>query len=120
MEDNSVPKTKAEGHIVLNSIWLTVQEANKTAPGLPKAPKSLILFSTVEKLFLGAGKGTIQRQLAVKAYAKELDHLCSPQETGLLIEGLSLADSFSPESMKIFTKEIYSQGNRGLECHPDW
>jgi thioester reductase-like protein len=109
MENDSIPKAETESHAILDSIWPTVQEANKIAPGFSKIPKSLILFSTAEKPFLGAGKGTIQRQLTVKSYAKELDHMYSSQETGLLIEGLTLADSFSPDNVKTFTNNIYSQ-----------
>jgi thioester reductase-like protein len=109
MENDSIPKAETESHAILDSIWSTVQEANKIAPGFSKIPKSLILFSTAEKPFLRAGKGTIQRQLTVKSYAKELDHMYSSQETGLLIEGLTLADSFSPDNVKTFTNNIYSQ-----------
>lgn len=109
MENDSIPKAETESHAILDSIWPTVQEANKIAPGFSKIPKSLILFSTAEKPFLRAGKGTIQRQLTVKSYAKELDHMYSSQETGLLIEGLTLADSFSPDNVKTFTNNIYSQ-----------
>jgi hypothetical protein len=58
---------------------------------------------------VGAGKGTIQQQLIVKIYGKKLDHLYSLQEIRLLIEVLTLANSFSPGSVKGFTKEIYSQ-----------
>jgi len=109
MENDSIPKTELERHEVLDNIWPMVQDANKIAPGFSKIPKSLILFSEIEKPFLRAGKGTIQRQLTVKAYAKELDHMYSSQETELLIEGLTLADLFSPDNVKTLTNDIYRQ-----------
>ncbi|KAF8859904.1 acetyl-CoA synthetase-like protein [Acephala macrosclerotiorum] len=101
------PKTEKERHQLLDDIWPIVQEANKIAPGFSKIPKSLILFADPGKTFLRAGKGTIQRQQTVRAYAEELEHLYRSQEAGLLTEGLTLSKSNSPANILIFVKEIY-------------
>ena len=109
MEADFAPRTETEKREALDEIWPTVQEANKVAPGFAKIPKSLILFADAEKPFMRAGKGTVQRQITVKAYAAQLDHLFSSQELGLMTEGLTIKKSPSPEDIKTFTREIYIQ-----------
>jgi hypothetical protein len=79
-QDDRVPQRDSDFHEILNEIWPTVQEANKVAPGFAKIPKTLILFAKPGKPFSRAGKGTVQRQMTVKSYASELDHLFSSQE----------------------------------------
>jgi hypothetical protein len=118
VEDSSIPGTKAERRERLNQIWPSVEKAIKIALVFAKIPKSLILFATAEKPFLRAGKGTVQRQNTLKAYAKELDDLISSQEDSLLTEGLTLGKLSSQEAIiKTFTREIYSQalGTKDLE-----
>jgi hypothetical protein len=90
IEDENVPETDAERLEVVKKIWPTVEEANRIAPGFAKIPKSLILFTTPGKPFMRAGKGTVQRQLTVKSYSKELNQLFSSQQDDLLTEGLTL------------------------------
>ncbi|TVY80570.1 Non-canonical non-ribosomal peptide synthetase FUB8 [Lachnellula suecica] len=109
LEEDKIPKTDAERHEALNQVWPSVQEANKIAPGFAKVPKSLILFASAEKPFQRAGKGTVQRQFTVKSYAKELEDLFLSQEASLLTEGLTLPKAASPEDVKIFVREIYTQ-----------
>lgn len=109
IECNSAPENEAERYEILNIIWPTVQEGNRIATGFAKIPKSLILFVTKGKPFSRAGKGTVQRQSTVKAYATELNHLYSPREVKLLTEGLTLKQSDAPEVVKTFVREIFSQ-----------
>lgn len=120
MDDNSIPRTKAEKRKMLNQIWPFVEEANKVAPEFAKIPKSLILFASAETPFLRAGKGTVQRQNTLKAYAKELDELFSSQEDSLLTEGLTLGKLTSQKSIiKTFTREIYSQALAAKDLDDD-
>jgi thioester reductase-like protein len=109
IEDENVPETDAERLEVVKKIWPTVEEANRIAPGFAKIPKSLILFTTPGKPFMRAGKGTVQRQLTVKSYSKELDQLFSSQQDDLLTEGLTLDASHAPDSVRTFVREIYRQ-----------
>ncbi|KAE9365218.1 putative NRPS-like enzyme [Stipitochalara longipes BDJ] len=103
------PETDAERVETVKRIWPSIEEANRIAPGFAKISKSLIFFSTPGKPFLRAGKGTVQRQMTVKLYSKELDQLFLSQQTDLLIEGLTLDSSRYPGNVEIFTKQIYSQ-----------
>jgi hypothetical protein len=117
MEHGNEPKTDVERLEAMRKIWPTVQESNRFAPGFAKIPKSLILFAICGKPFLRAGKGTVQRQMTVKLYSKELDQLLSSQQNDLLIEGLTLETSRSSESVKTFTGEIYSQALEIKDLH---
>ncbi|KAF4632064.1 hypothetical protein G7Y89_g6066 [Cudoniella acicularis] len=109
MEADYVTVTNDEKSEALNRIWPSIQEANRIAPGYAKVSKSLVLFTTPDKPFLRAGKGTVQRQLSVKAYSTELEHLYSSQEATLLLEGLTLRNPASVEDISTLVKEIYAQ-----------
>ena len=75
MKSKPAPESDVKRLEAVKQIWPRVEEANKIAPGFAKIPKSLILFTRLEKLFLRSGKGTVQRQLTVKSYSKKLDQL---------------------------------------------
>ena len=109
LQDTKVPRSEEERHERLDEIWSAVEAANKIAPGFAKIPKSLVVFATSQKPFLRAGKGTVQRQLTVKAYAEELDRLYGSQEGSLLTEGLTLTGFGGPDNIRIFIREIYKQ-----------
>lgn len=57
----------------LENIWPTIEAANKKVPKFGRVPKALVLFATLDKLFLRAGKGTIQRRLTIQVYEEEID-----------------------------------------------
>lgn len=58
---------------VLESIWATVEEANRVSPKHGIVKRSHVLLASQEKPFLRASKGTIQRASTLKAYAIEID-----------------------------------------------
>lgn len=58
---------------MIEAIWPVVEQANNECPTHARVSKSLILFTTPERPMLRAGKGTVQRNLTIEAYAKELD-----------------------------------------------
>ncbi|KAK0105234.1 hypothetical protein ONS95_004375 [Cadophora gregata] len=109
LKDVNKPRNEHELRERLDDIWPYVEDANKIAPGFAKIPKSLVVFTTPEKPFLRAGKGTVQRQLTVKAYTQELDRLYASQEGSLLTEGLTLTKGGGPNDIRIFVREIYKQ-----------
>ncbi|KAH7390129.1 putative NRPS-like enzyme [Cadophora sp. MPI-SDFR-AT-0126] len=109
LEDAKKPRSEEERHERLYEIWSAVEEANAIAPGFAKIPKSLVMFAAPEKSFLRAGKGTVQRQLTVRAYGDELERLYSSQEGRLMTEGLTLRQSGTLNDVKIFIREIYKQ-----------
>ncbi|PVH86351.1 acetyl-CoA synthetase-like protein [Cadophora sp. DSE1049] len=109
LEDAKEPRSEEQRHERLDEIWSVVEEVNKITPGFAKIPKSLVVFAASEKPFLRAGKGTVQRQLTVRAYAEELDRLYASQEGSLLTEYLTLTEVAEPNDIKIFVREIYKQ-----------
>jgi len=108
MENENFPRTVAQLMETLNKIWPSVEKANRIAPRFAKIPKSFIIFATLEKPWLRAGKGTVQRQLTVKSYSKELDRLFSTTQNDLLLEGLTLDHSGSSEGVKTFMGDLSS------------
>lgn len=60
---------------LIESIWPVVEKANSECPAHGRLSKSLIMFTTPAKPMLRAGKGTIQRQLTLRHYSKEIDSL---------------------------------------------
>ncbi|KAI9742141.1 MAG: hypothetical protein M1818_004041 [Claussenomyces sp. TS43310] len=62
---------------LIDRVWPIIQEANKLAPGFARIRRPFILFTTPSKPFQRAAKGTVQRQLSVQSYAKELEELYS-------------------------------------------
>ncbi|KAF7973245.1 hypothetical protein HWV62_15753 [Athelia sp. TMB] len=62
-----------------NRVWLTVDEANKSAPTFARIFKEMILVTTENKPLPRVAKGTVAKKAAVKLYADEIDAL---YETG--------------------------------------
>ena len=56
-------------------LWCTVQHANSQCNSHERISKDLIMFTSQDKPFYRAGKGTVQRQATVNAYRSELDKL---------------------------------------------
>lgn len=71
----SGPLTTAEQAALIEQIWPSVQEANQTAPAHARVEKALILVTTPDRLFIRAGKGTIQRGASIAQYTAEIDKL---------------------------------------------
>ncbi|CZS91474.1 related to nonribosomal peptide synthetase MxcG (component of the myxochelin iron transport regulon) [Rhynchosporium graminicola] len=109
LKDDQIPRNDEDRRARLEEIWPVIKEANEVAPGHGKILKPLVMFSTIEKPFLRAGKGTVQRQLTVKAYEKEVDDMYASQEGSLLIECLTLTGSNKSDDIKIFVREILDQ-----------
>ena len=66
-----------ERAILIESLWPTIQEANKACPAHARVSKSHILFTTPQKPMSRAGKGTVQRKFTLQNYSAELDALYS-------------------------------------------
>ncbi|OTA69204.1 acetyl-CoA synthetase-like protein, partial [Hypoxylon sp. EC38] len=69
------PTTEAEKEELLETIWPSVQAANKESPSHGRIHRNMIVFTSADKPMLRAGKGTVQRQMTVDLYAPELDAL---------------------------------------------
>lgn len=59
----------------LDSVWQTVQEANKVAPKHAQVRKELVMLASPAKPFERAAKGTPVRQRTLKLYDSEIDAL---------------------------------------------
>ncbi|KAJ5355196.1 NRPS-like enzyme [Penicillium cataractarum] len=59
----------------IESIWPSIEEANKACPAHARISRTHILFTAPDKPFPRAGKGTIQRAAALTLYSSELETL---------------------------------------------
>ncbi|KAI1122652.1 hypothetical protein F5Y10DRAFT_253719 [Nemania abortiva] len=109
LEPEVAPKSDAERQQKLDELWPTIDEANKAAPKFGRVPKELVIFTTPEKPFLRAGKGTIQRRLSIDAYEAEIEELYAKAEEGLLTSDLPPLKSTSVDHLQFFLKALYSE-----------
>ncbi|KAL9616868.1 MAG: hypothetical protein Q9160_008290 [Pyrenula sp. 1 TL-2023] len=61
--------------VLVEEIWPTVRRGNEMINSYARVLKSMILVSRVEKPFLRAGKGSVQRWMTLNAYEDEIDYL---------------------------------------------
>ncbi|KAJ5768772.1 hypothetical protein N7520_003331 [Penicillium odoratum] len=60
---------------MIEELWPSIQEANAVCPAHARIAKTHIVFTTVDKPMLRAGKGTIQRAGTLAQYHPELDKM---------------------------------------------
>lgn len=77
---NSRTSTKERARMI-EALWPVIEQANSECPAHARISMSLILFTTPEKPMLRAGKGTVQRNLTIEAYSKELDGIYADADT---------------------------------------
>ncbi|KAG6824143.1 nonribosomal peptide synthetase, partial [Arthromyces matolae] len=58
-----------------NKLWPVIEEANAVAPAFSRIFKEMILFTSTDKPLPRAGKGTVMRKAALKAYDEEIEAL---------------------------------------------
>ncbi|GAW14253.1 hypothetical protein ANO14919_036530 [Xylariales sp. No.14919] len=103
------PKSDKERQNILDELWPTINEANKASPRFGQVPRELVTFTSLDKPFSRASKGTIQRRLSIAAYEKEIDTLYARVEEGLLTNGLPPLQSTSPDGLLPFLQFLYSE-----------
>jgi hypothetical protein len=70
------PTNDTERERLLDDIWKSVEAANISIPTESlKVRQDMVIFTTIEKPMLRAGKGTVQRKLTMDAYSSEIDAL---------------------------------------------
>lgn len=94
---------------MLGAIWPNIQKANQAAPKFGRIPRELVLFASKSKPFMQSAKRTIQRQLTLSLYEKEIDELYSKVEQGLVTEGVPDLKSTTTEDLMPFLQELYAQ-----------
>ena len=75
VEAVSPPQTEKEIESLLHEIWPSIERANKSAMLHEQITRDMVLFITVQKPMLRAGKGTVQRKLTMDLYSLGLDQL---------------------------------------------
>lgn len=75
VEAKQPPESSKDRERLLQTIWPAVQRANEGCPAHGRISRDFILFTTPEKPFPRAGKGTVQKKIAEKLYQSELDAL---------------------------------------------
>ncbi|KAL8915006.1 MAG: hypothetical protein Q9171_000446 [Xanthocarpia ochracea] len=81
VEAREPPPSCASRKTPIESLWPTVEKANMQCDAHAKIAKDLILFTTAEKPFLRAGKGTVQRRMTVDAYHEEINKMYNEFKT---------------------------------------
>lgn len=116
---------------IIEKIWPTVEQANKSAPAHGQVAKSHILFTDPQRPMVRTSKGTIQRLATLAQYTKELDDLYSKadsapgsptkacidiQNTDSLL--LYLIDAVSSVTGRVFSKEdnFFMEGMDSLQA----
>lgn len=77
---------------ILNQIWPTIEEANRTAPKHAKILRDFVLLASADRPFSKTDKGTVRRGPTLQLYEKELEQLYNPLETDLQ-EGDAVLDT---------------------------
>ncbi|KAF7911609.1 hypothetical protein EAE99_011072 [Botrytis elliptica] len=76
----------------MDTLWPTIQAANRDCPAHARVLRSFIIIASADKPFPRAGKETIQRASVPVLYAEELERLYSEKAAvdtqGSLIEGV--------------------------------
>ncbi|KAI4168740.1 MAG: hypothetical protein LQ343_006176 [Gyalolechia ehrenbergii] len=72
----AVVSERDTGHMeLLNTIWPTILEANRTCPTHARIMKDFVIFVDEERGVERAGKGTIQREPTLQLYRNDIDRL---------------------------------------------
>jgi thioester reductase-like protein len=119
LRPESAPKSDEEREEILGELWPTIDEANKAAPKFGRVPKELITFTSPDKPFRRAGKGTIQRRLSIAAYDDEIEDLYAKAEEGLLTSGLPPLKSRNIDDLLPFLRGIYAESLDNYEIGVD-
>ena len=89
--------SKNDQATLVNMIWPSVQAANEITVAYGRIDKDFIIFTTKEKPFLRANKGSVQRKLTQDLYSHKLDaasdHLSLSTLSKLVLNFSSLDDS---------------------------
>ena len=102
-------EVKEEVELSLDTIWPTIEAANKKVPKFGRVPKELVLFASPDRPFLRAGKGTVQRRLTVQVYEQDIDRLYFEVEEGLFTSGVALPQSLKSQDLVPFLQNLCSQ-----------
>lgn len=117
---------------LIETLWPTIQEANRQNPTHAKISKPHILFTSPGKPILRTGKGTLQRKSTVQSYSEELDALYADADSMNDLEVPVFIDTNDMEGsilqiLKTATTipdlatedDFFSRGNGFITSHTD-
>lgn len=84
--------TTAGQAALVERVWSSVEEANRSAPAHARIEKSMILVVSSDMPFIRAGKGTIQRSSSIKQYSDEIERLYNNMDDDALEDDLTNID----------------------------
>lgn len=106
IEAANPPSNEAGERRLIDEIWPSIQEANASSPSHGRIHRNMITIADAGLPFLRAGKGTVQRQLTLDLYDKELNELYIV--SGSQVEGTTNSDHDDEKSLKEVVGEFIS------------
>ncbi|KAG4224204.1 hypothetical protein PC116_g27338, partial [Phytophthora cactorum] len=118
LEAHKHPQSEQEEKELIDRVWLLIAHANKESVAHGRIERDFIMFTKPEKPFPRAGKGTIQRGLAVKLYHDEIDELYKKVESEQQANAPSL-DVSSEDALIESIKQLFTSRLETPELAPD-
>ncbi|XDG07124.1 hypothetical protein ABKA04_006739 [Annulohypoxylon sp. FPYF3050] len=100
LEPATYPRNDEEVEKLIDSVWPFIEEANKDSVAHGHISREFIMLTKPEKPFPRAGKGTIQRGIAVKLYKDEIEELYAKAENTQQANAPTLEVSSESELLK--------------------
>ncbi|KAL9027102.1 MAG: hypothetical protein Q9196_004324, partial [Gyalolechia fulgens] len=101
VEPAVVSATDAGNRELLNTIWPTVSEANRTCPTHARIMKDFVIFVDRERGVERSGKGTVQREPTLQLYRDDIDKLYEvPELPNTLPEMLVQAENAGSKPLR--------------------
>lgn len=105
IEPKQAFKNPEEKEALLEALWKTIQLANEDTPNFGRISKDLIMFTSAEKPFPRAAKGSIQRNAAMTLYQDEIEALYSSSHTNGVAER-DMPDTAGDTSLRAIVKSV--------------
>lgn len=88
-----------------NKLWPVIDEANRVAPAFSRVFKEMILITSKDKRLPRAGKGTVTRKAALKAYDSEIEALYATVESSARGEDVVPPSTWTQENVQTWLVE---------------
>lgn len=112
--------SEQEASAFIDTIWPTVEEANKVAPAHARVEKFMVLLTSPDKPMIRSGKGTIQRQGTLDLYAAEIEDMYLKADTVYVGAERASVDTKDASAVTAFVEKTISriepsllEGNEG-------
>ena len=106
LANGDTPSSQDQRDDILERLWPTIEEANASAPAHAKLHREFIIFTSEDKPFLKASKGTVRRGPSLQLYKPELDTLYFQAELGLNGTNGLMLDFSSRDRLKRSLQEL--------------